>query len=97
MTNSTNLTTKRVEGPEADRVGELVWDTLVLLLGEASRVGGWQVGLGLVTHTLGQIAAASGGDMPPQAVRAVAEMMEANLRNGVEAYALRNLPPGGRA
>lgn len=96
MTNST-LVTKRVEGPEAERVGELVWDTLVLLLGEASRAGGWQVGLGLVTNTLGQIAMASAGECPPAAVKAIVEMMQSNLRNGVEAYGLRNLPPEGRA
>lgn len=93
----TNLTTRRVEGPDAERVADVVWNTLVLLLGEASQVGGWQIGLGLVTHTLGQIAAASAGECPPSAVRAITEMMQANLRNGVEAYALRNLPPGGRA
>lgn len=96
MSNST-LITRRVEGPDADRVGELVWDTLVLLLAEASKVGGWQVGLGFVTHTIGQIAAASAGDMPPHAVRMVTEMLEANLRNGVEAYAAKNLPPAGHA
>ncbi len=75
----------------------MVWDTLVLLLGEASAVGGWQVGLGLVTHTLGQIAAASAGDMPPSAVRAVTEMLQANLKNGVENYATKNMPAQGNA
>lgn len=75
----------------------MAWEGLAVLLTHMRVEIGWQMSLALVSRTLGEMSVASAPGIEGEQIRMMTEMLQVNLRNGVEQRVAEFSPPGGTA
>jgi len=80
-----------------DAASRMAWEGLAVLLNHMCGQIGWQNSLALTCLTLGEIAVVSAPGIQGEDVRRLAEMLQQNIKNGVEQRALESTEVSGNA